>query len=324
MKTEIIITLVAAFLGAAGVVEYAGLPRAKATVHVLNEDGQPIPGANATFGFCAQFNFETNIKVEGVTDANGNFTGEGYSNGMVGNEIRKEGYYLGWAPLPTFYTSNDGHWQPWDQTYTTVLRRIETQISLYVRKWGAKIPAALNESCGFDLEAADWVAPYGKGKAADFIVTVTYLKYTDYNNNELTASITFPNDGDGIQEVKLPKEFANSQFKWPREAPEAGYLAKLEAHHIWSMSPLGTNITDTSKGVDGYFFRVRTVKQGSQITSALYGKITGGIGVGPNEGKNGYISFTYYLNPTSLDRNLEFSGNTLFKNLALSETTHVP
>jgi hypothetical protein len=238
--------------------------------------------------------------------------------------LSKDGYYESGVSAGPCYTSKDGQWQPWNQTYITVMRKIGTRIPLYVRKWGAKIPAALNEPCGFDLEEADWVAPYGKGKVADFIVTVTDLKYTDYNNNEMVATITFSNDGDGIQEVHLPKEFANSMFQWPREAPETGYQPKFDMHHLWSMSRHDTVMTDTVKGVDGYFFRVRTVKQGGQIISTLYGKITSGIGVGSNEDKNGYTGFTYYLNPTSLDRNLEFSGKSLFTNLTQSETTHVP
>jgi hypothetical protein len=65
-----------------------------------------------------------------------------------------------------------------------------------------------------------------------------------------------------------------------------------------------------------FFFRVRSVKQGDKITSALYGKIPasgGGVGVGGSfiglgvkEGNVAVLSLTYYLNPTPNDRNLEW------------------
>ena len=51
-----------------------------------------------------------------------------------------------------------------------------------------------------------------------------------------------------------------------------------------------------------YFFRVRTVKKDKKIISAHYGKIDRDIEFWGNE----KLRFTYYLNPTPLDRNMEF------------------
>jgi hypothetical protein len=314
LKMKIIIPVLALMLSAAGVAQFSGWPKARLTVHVVGEDGTAIQGAKLIFGFSTKMDYAARDLVEGLTDSSGNFTAEGYTGGRLDVQISKDGYYEGWSNNP-IYQKDDGlgHWLPWDQTFTTILRKIGKPIPMYVRRFGGAIPSAINEPCGFDVEEGDWVAPYGKGKVADFIMTFTYLKYTDYNNNEATATITFSNDGDGIQEVHLPKEFSNSRFTWPREAPETDYQPKFDMHHLWSMSGHDTVMTDTVKGVEGYFFRVRTVKQGNQIVSALYGKITGGIGIGPNEGKNGYTGFTYYLNPTVNDRNMEWDPK---KNLA--------
>jgi hypothetical protein len=71
-----------------------------------------------------------------------------------------------------------------------------------------------------------------------------------------------------------------------------------------------------------YFFRVRTIldKDGN-IESALYGKIHGDFQLD----HHGNIGFTYYLNPTPNDRNVEFDPKqNLFKNLPSSEQVRQP
>jgi len=138
------------------------------------------------------------------------------------------------------------------------------------------------------------------------------------NDYEVFIQITFPNEADGIQEVQLPKEFANSEFKWPRLASEVGYQPKLEAHRLWVNIPGGQKQDiNTANENQAYFFRVRTVKQGDKIVSALYGKIKGGVRAGGDASGHGFAEFLYYLNPTPLDRNMEFDlKKDLFKNLS--------
>jgi hypothetical protein len=43
-----------------------------------------------------------------------------------------------------------------------------------------------------------------------------------------------------------------------------------------------------------------------EIVSANYGRINGDIGIDPRDTKTCMILFTYFLNPTSLDRNMEW------------------
>jgi hypothetical protein len=316
MKTKLLFVGVTAIASMLGVAQIEGFPEMRLTVHVIGEDGKPVADAKATFLFVEDMaTWDEPAKVDVTTDSNGDFTlDEPSHSGVLESTfppIHKEGYYYSGVPGAHFYNLKDNKWQPWDQTFTTTLRKIGNPVPMYVRNMSSDIPA-VGVSCGYDLEEADWVAPYGKGKVTDFIVTVTHLEYTDYNNNEMTAIITFPNDGDGIQKVTLPQEFAGSMFRWPREAFENGYQSKLDVRHMWSMSSQGTNIIETSKGVEGYFFRVRTVKQGDKFISALYGKIKGGVSIGPNNAKPS-IGFTYYLNPTPNDRNMEWDPT---KNLA--------
>jgi hypothetical protein len=325
MKMKIIILSLAAAMGIFGVAQFTGFPEANVTTHVVDENGQPFPGVNATFGFQGQFDHNAVVNVEGVTDANGNFTGEGYTPGPVGSKLIKEGYYMGWANIPNF-TQIDAlhHWLPWDQTYTTMLRKIGDPIPMYARNLGTEIPA-VGESCGFDLERADWTPPYGKGRTADFFVTLT-RRYTSWNDFDVAANITFPNSGDGILETQLPAEFANSLFKWPRLAPETGYQPTFQARYFWQNTQIGnTHMINTADENHAYFFRVRTVMAGDQVKSALYGKILGGIGIDPRNIKICELGFTYYLNPTPNDRNMEYDPNQdLFKNLDYMEIPRAP
>lgn len=205
-----------------------------------------------------------------------------------------------------------------------MLRKIGKPIPLYAKNMGAYVPS-VDIPVGYDLEVADWVAPNGKGVVVDFLVTVTKFQYNNDNDFDVSALITFPNEDDGIQEIQLPKEFASGDFKWPREAPINGYSSKLEARRLWhNFQPGKTESIATEKETQAHFFRVRTLKKDGQIVSALYGKITGGIGTGPGNRKNAYVGFAYYLNPTPNDRNLEFSGKTLFPNLPQEEIIRLP
>jgi hypothetical protein len=73
-----------------------------------------------------------------------------------------------------------------------------------------------------------------------------------------------------------------------------------------------------------YIFRVRTQKDGDKIVSALYGRINQGLQLAPNSPKTCGISIYYYLNPTPLDRDLEYSGESLFKNLPNDQHPNAP
>jgi hypothetical protein len=72
-----------------------------------------------------------------------------------------------------------------------------------------------------------------------------------------------------------------------------------------------------------YFFRVRTVRdQSGKIISAHYGKIYGDFFFGCSAS---YIDYTYYLNPTPNDRNVEFKpGSNLFTDLIGTQDPYQP
>ena len=179
----------------------------------------------------------------------------------------------------------------------------------------------LGKPIGFDLIKSDWVAPYGKGETPDFIF---WFKATDsigvskeyyeefprsgrYKDSEFKLS--FANDGDGLQCITEDiRKHDGSIFRLPRFAPETGYASNLvrSCGAIWTnrmMSLIGDQWNENQN----YIFRVRSQRDhNGTITNALYGKIRGPIAFFPG---GGGVSFTYYLNPTPNDRNLEYDAS---------------
>ncbi len=320
MKTRMTIISLGVFVTIAAVAAIAeSMPKMRYTVHVVDEEGHPVQGVNAVSLFNkSAVDFGQKVEVKQTTDANGNFTAEGYSDDGVpaGQLLSKANYYKSGMNIPTLYDFAGGHWLPWDKTYTTVLRKIGSPIPMHARIMGAKIPSE-SIACGYDLEVGDWVAPYGNGLTTDFIVTLinrTYKSYTDY---DVRLKISFPNPGDGLRDAELRKEFANSEFIWPRFAPEDGYQSNFEARHLFHMAPnQPPQSVNTANENQAYFIRVRTLLKDGKIVSALYGKIKGGIFIGPDDANTASVGFIYFLNPIPNDRNMEFDPErNLSKNL---------
>jgi len=290
---------------------------AKVTYHLVNDNGVLLKGFYYRMtGFYVKFPGAplTPTNSEGFTDDSGNVTlslksaltsiGSGIKWGTPGY------YYSGYSVQLT--NSANGKWQPWNPTVDVVVKPILNPIAMYARDNNMDIPAK-NTPVGFDLIAADWVVPYGKGTISDFIFTMTEkIPFTKYNQPyDLTWTLSFPNKGDGIQSVIGPPLNQGSALRLPRYAPEAGYESPL-------VQQLSLNGNKRLNGADGedqnYFFRVRTVlDESGKVKSALYGKIAGPIQYWGNKD----VHMIYYLNPTPNDRNMEFDPKkNLFKNLS--------
>ena len=287
---------------------------------VVGEDQQPIKDANVSLGF-------GDTSSQGTTDVNGLFTGEGHCRGDYGASITKQGFYLSGVGSPQLTNIVDGKWLPWNPTVMSVLRPIGKPVALYAKSVHKQIPA-LNEPCGYDLEAGDWVTPYGKGMKKDFIFTI-HQDWRGISDYDVQGEMTFKNPLDGLQETSVPDIGKNSEFKWERQTPENGYVAKQELRNAWFPDGSGQKPVRSFKSPDdwdGYFFRVRTVEQDGKIVSAHYGKIRGGIYVYPdNKSGKPKIVFMYYFNATPNDRNLEWdTKKNLFGNLPFMETPREP
>jgi hypothetical protein len=236
----------------------------------------------------------------------------GACNGENGVGEEKNGYYDTEHLTIKFTSVAFGRLQPWGKQYDVTLRRIVKPIAMYATTMcdprPVKIPE-LSKPYGFDLMKSDWVAPFGKGEKADFIFKLDSCDakvppgyYEMYprairRKNE-TLTVAFSNPDDGIQGfISAPRQ--GSTFRSPRYAPESGY----ETNYV-SLDRMdeGNQRNDKANENQNYIFRVRTMRdEHGAITNAFYGKI-----YGPFNYNAPFATCIYYLNPTSLDRNLEF------------------
>jgi hypothetical protein len=309
---------------------------AKITVHVTDEYGVAVSNAQAV----AQFQNVLKpgegwgtgrpTEVRGLTDTNGLcvLTGIG-TDGSVGIGVLKDGYYYGNAEVS--FTNGDhilNHWLPWNPTVNIVLKQKGIQVPMYARKVNeVKIPIE-DKPVGFDLMVGDWVAPFGKGETPDILFkfeskTEPEVPPREIRPFDVTLTVSFSNDGDGIQSVFVPTR-VHSGLRLPRQAPADGYEPILMKHQ---QTERGQVPHIEFRDDQNYFFRVRTKKDAQgNIVSALYGKIAGDF----NQESGGVVvrgtlAFTYYLNPEPNFRNMEFdSKQNLFKNLPQLERVSAP
>ena len=299
------------------------------TVHVRSDDGMVATGivvGASTFAKLLPgdgFGRDEYTTVTGTTDTNGMatlcfqcMTGEV----AYGPQVPLIGYYWSRGERVRFDNVVAGKWQPWNPTVELQLKRIINPISMFARKYGefnpGKIPE-LGKPAGFDLLVGDWVSPYGKGVVADFVFKLD-SRVTGDKDFDATLNITFSNADDGIQSIyAFPDK--GSQLRLPRMALADGYESNLVRR---TFCKPGERIYRDNREDQNYFFRVRTKKDDKgKIISALYGKIHGEIGWW----QNGIIRFTYYLNPTPNDRNVEFDPKkNLFNGLKSTEQVTDP
>jgi hypothetical protein len=192
---------------------------------------------------------------------------------------------------------------------------------LYTRKAQIELPA-IDKPVGFDLIKFDWLSPYGNGVNADFVF-LAQKRWVSRKDFDCSLKVAFTNADDGLLPFQVPKDDAG-QLRLPAMAPLDGYLPDFS-------KSLSHTLTNGWEGDDAatdqnYYFRVRSVRDPSgKLDKAIYGKIYGDFVLDPINSKTTWITFTYYLNPTFNDRNLEFDPKqNLFHNLPEQERVSGP
>ena len=278
-------------------------------LHILDESGIPVAGANAGVGF---FTNSTPTGIDGITDTNGDFVAThsdtpSESAYPLSFRIEKQGYYSTWAQVDLGQGYDP---TKWSQSVTLTLKKVGKPIAMY-SKWIRKNPSVLNQPMGYDLMVGDWVGPNGSGVQTDVIFQADeHVKSNrDYEHN---ITIKFPKPGDGIQVYNIPDSEATSGLRSPHEAPTNGYQPELTRET--SAHPGQPNKFEYDPNRI-YLFRVRTaLDQQGNVVSAHYGKIYGD-----------FMQFTYYLNPTPNDRNMEFDlKQNLLQGLQSFEGVNAP
>ncbi|MCZ7592174.1 MAG: Ig-like domain-containing protein [Kiritimatiellae bacterium] len=328
---------------------------AQLTFHVTDDFGNAVPGAPVWMSTAVgwrpggtEYGHSELRKANGLTDTNGLVTlkllcktGEIRYSVFVPPADRlsektmpigQQAYYIDLGGEQRFTNVVDSWWQPWNPMVDIELKKVLNPIPMYTKRvefsGDNNIPAQ-DEPVGFDLLRGDWVAPHGKGEIPDIVFALhrepeqKAMRYwgtqpRPYTLYDVTLSLGFSNNGDGIQSVFVAPGMA-SALRTLRYAPATGYLTNLVKH----VRNTEDSVPQSDKREDqNYFFRVRTqTNDDGSIVSALYGKISGDVDVAPG----GRIRFTYYLNPTPNDRNMEFDpSKNLFTNLSPSEQVREP
>jgi len=308
MKKLVIISVIA--IAAVRAVLLAELPISRITLRAVDETGTAISNAKVRISFDEpnpHWGGAGVLNVTGVTDENGAFSGQGHSGDRMGGLIQKQGYYTSVSTSVKFDRVNSGKWQPWDPTIDVILKQIVNPVPMYAKRVNMSVPA-MNAPVGYDLEIGDWVSPYGKGTSSDLVFTAR-LDRREERDFDYRLTVSFAKSGDGIQSF-VGETY--SALKSPRVAPENGYQSQWM--QMRSRRP-GEAERWSRDETRNYFIRVRTVvDQQGKVVSCLYGKIYGD-----------FMNFTYYLNPTPNDRNVEFDPKrNLFTNLKPDECVTAP
>lgn len=257
------------------------------------------------------------------TDANGFCRLRGRTNiGEAGVSVREAppGFYRprygeGWS----FRRKNLlGIWQPDNLVATIRLQRVERPIPLFVKVCKLDVKREIADVNGgrfaLDLMAGDWLPPFGEGRVAD--IEFARLPHEDLgagmNDSDVrgtsfrdSMAVRFPGEGNGLVESNPAP---NLRLRI-RTAPEDGYRPD---YLCWTGRNRKLEYVGSYDENRCFCFRIRTRRDDrGRIVEAYYGKIYGDILM-----YTGYnfivcgVKFLYYLNPTPLDRNLEWDRKT--------------
>ncbi len=323
---------------------YSGTVKIGAVV-LDDETALPMPNVEVCFSFKEDVGWRAwtesskHHKTYCRTDSAGYCHTTGQSNcGQGGCYVKNppDGYYhpaLGWKNK--FSSKNlFGVWQPDNLVATIRLQRVEHPIPLFVKRVelrdyerGIGGFDGTNSVLRFDLMKGDWLPPYGKGEVADMAIS-SRIKIT----------------GTGKFRKPYP-EFGWSKMDFYMMKNECSLQGADGIAEVMSDPKAGIKIRDVSKEIIGcsvlrvsgvrqmferngkdwytqnfndqspdrcYTFRIRTRRNDKgELVEAYYGKIYGDFEF-EGDDKKGLIGvkFLYYLNPKSLDRNLEWDMKT--------------
>ena len=264
------------------------------------------------------------------TDVNGFCTLKGKTNiGRAGCGVDKQGEkYYGAGGRGFHFTKKNlfGVWQPDNLVATIRLQRVEHPIPLFVKNVRPKVASGTfdgtNAVLRYDLVLGDWLPPEGKGERADLEIRTKLTidevlqvgKYKDWKKTFFTFSNTvrFPGEGNGCR-AEMTSPTAGIKL---RNAPEAGYGKTIVNRFGVKRKIVGPNVNEAEYSDSNpnrcYYFRIRSrFDDKGNLVEAYYGKVYGDFNFHGrwDLGFRG-VDFLYYLNPKSLDRNLEWDIKT--------------
>jgi len=219
----------------------------KLTVRVVDEQGAPVDGAEVAIGMrdTRRFSSHSNIGT-GKSAADGRFSYEALGEADAWVRVDKPGYFRSrttykWdievfddydpdSGVP-FVVPDNYRAEPWNPEVEIVLVKIGEGQVLVERATAGRVPENppaipdFGRVVEFDLVEGELLPPLGGGKHAD-------LRFTSHHENVenlvhyILGEMEFLGQGNGM--IPVPDApFPNSEFKYLREAPGAGYHTKL-------------------------------------------------------------------------------------------------
>lgn len=290
------------------------------TLKVSDDTGRALVGAQATITFLDIRGKEH--PHTGLTDANGEFGASTEMTIQTFLQASMPGHYPALVRRSDYYKIPIGK-----ATVPVVLPRVLQPTALHASRVTLHLPAQ-NQWLGYDLKAADFVPPHGKGKTADirfkfkneFVGFDEAFKDIDkereivrgikakrgevFSEEEFRRNagkwrgvleVSFPGDKEGMI-TETERYWFYGQLRLPHLAPEDGYAPALRYEaKTYEPRPQPKRV--------GYFLRTRVrLDADGDIISANYAKIYDDL----DFDARGLVDFWYYFNPRPNDRNLEF------------------
>ena len=270
-------------------------------VDVADEYGKPVANADIQVLFRG-YQIEQNTQALVKTNAAGALEARGWPKSEF------MAYVKVFSEAPYYYQSQlqAGSGTEHEFDLKLIVRKKEKPIAMYAKELKLELPEQRKE-IGFDMEKGDWVKPYGKGEVADFTLMGTKV-YEDREHYEASVVMGFPSDQAGMQldPFRNHEAVKMSEFKTSRTAPLDGYRHTMNFISRWH----GEHRDKGSTTDATYLFRSRVqLDEEGKIVSCHYGKMIDAVNVSAKSNQpegNPIVRFTYYFNPTPMDRNLEF------------------
>ncbi len=314
------------------------------SVVVLDErSSRPVPNTSVLATFTDIPNFwggeSVTREIRKMTDKSGrcSFTGTSNNARSTYKVEGSSGYY---APQFRRFVSTgmssgvlSRRYEPYGIVYTSIMQRVESPIPLFVkrvewRNWrqGLLGLQGTNAVLRLDMFKGDWLPPYGHGETADLEIA-SELRITGkerrFSFSSRTESDVFFYDlvqtirptgaDDCISESMRDPRFGikirrgGDDGRGVHIVRQQGDRKQFSQGGEWHSKRFDD--TDDNRC---YTFRIRSkYDEKGDLVEAYYGKVYGDFKF-EGDLERGIISvrFLYYLNPTPLDRNLEWDMKT--------------
>ena len=306
MRHMIMISLVVALGVAVPLNEaYAKVALAQVRIKVVDQDGCVVPDAKIWGGFTCGGGMNDYVLVDGFTDTNGLYVAEGRCNEILRLEVCKEGYYRTSIKIEFWRTKSDpkvkdGKWQPYGETRTVVLKRIQNPHEMLGPDCPPQRKVKIYDKwLGFDLEKGDFLPPMGVGAESDMLV-------------RFRLNGRMPHDWSIMMDVS----FTNNPYAGACRLKKDGWSDMKSSYYADTNAVYQTDFTFKychEKGVHPYsdkleqeeymIFRTRTkVDRDGKLVSARYGKLYGPWNF---EDAGGSQIYKVFLSAKDNDANLE-------------------